>query len=49
MSNRFCSLSQVSRFDGKNAIRGGVPVILPWFGPREGAGARICAGRWRGN
>jgi D-hexose-6-phosphate mutarotase len=29
-------LSQVSRFDGKNAIRGGVPVILPWFGPREG-------------
>lgn len=29
-------LSQCSRFDSINPIRGGVPVIFPWFGPREG-------------
>lgn len=29
-------LSQVSRFDKSHPIRGGVPVIFPWFGPREG-------------
>jgi len=29
-------LSQCSRFAGNQAIRGGVPVIFPWFGPREG-------------
>lgn len=29
-------LSQCSRFDGQNPIRGGVPIIFPWFGPREG-------------
>ncbi len=29
-------LSQVSRFDREHPIRGGIPVILPWFGPREG-------------
>ena len=29
-------LSQVSRFDKDHPIRGGIPVILPWFGPREG-------------
>lgn len=31
-------LSQCSRFDKNQAIRGGIPVILPWFGPREGMG-----------
>ncbi len=29
-------LSQCSRFAEGHAIRGGIPVILPWFGPREG-------------
>jgi glucose-6-phosphate 1-epimerase len=29
-------LSQVSRFDEGHPIRGGIPVILPWFGAREG-------------
>ncbi|MFN7141495.1 MAG: D-hexose-6-phosphate mutarotase, partial [Limisphaerales bacterium] len=29
-------LSQVSRFQSGTAIRGGIPVIFPWFGPREG-------------
>jgi len=29
-------LSEESRFDNGQAIRGGVPVILPWFGAREG-------------
>lgn len=29
-------LSQCSRFANNQAIRGGVPVIFPWFGPREG-------------
>jgi glucose-6-phosphate 1-epimerase len=29
-------LSQCSRFDEGHPIRGGIPVILPWFGPREG-------------
>jgi D-hexose-6-phosphate mutarotase len=31
-------LSQCSRFSDKDPIRGGVPVIFPWFGPREGMG-----------
>jgi glucose-6-phosphate 1-epimerase len=31
-------LSQCSRFVEGQAIRGGIPVILPWFGPREGLG-----------
>src|SRR5688572_10251740 len=30
----FCS--QLSRFETGAAIRGGIPIILPWFGPREG-------------
>jgi glucose-6-phosphate 1-epimerase len=30
-------LSQVSRFQAGQPIRGGVPIIFPWFGPREGA------------
>jgi D-hexose-6-phosphate mutarotase len=29
-------LSQCSRFADKEPIRGGIPVIFPWFGPREG-------------
>jgi len=28
--------SQFSRYHAGHAIRGGVPVIFPWFGPREG-------------
>ena len=29
-------MSQFSRFDEGVPIRGGIPVIFPWFGPREG-------------
>ena len=29
-------LSQVSRFASGQAIRGGIPIIFPWFGAREG-------------
>jgi D-hexose-6-phosphate mutarotase len=29
-------LSQCSRFAENEPIRGGIPVIFPWFGPREG-------------
>lgn len=29
-------LSQASEFTAKKAIRGGIPVIFPWFGPRDG-------------
>jgi glucose-6-phosphate 1-epimerase len=29
-------LSQCSRFSPGEPIRGGIPVIFPWFGPREG-------------
>jgi len=28
--------SQFSRFEREHPIRGGIPVIFPWFGPREG-------------
>jgi glucose-6-phosphate 1-epimerase len=31
-------LSQCSRFASNEPIRGGVPVIFPWFGPKEGLG-----------
>ena len=31
-------LSQCSRFEPGQAIRGGVPIIFPWFGAREGMG-----------
>src|SRR5215471_13786054 len=29
-------LSQCSRFAAGQPIRGGIPVVFPWFGPREG-------------
>ena len=29
-------LSQCSRFAEGQPIRGGIPVVFPWFGPREG-------------
>ena len=31
-------LSQCSRFNEGHPIRGGIPVIFPWFGQREGLG-----------
>ena len=31
-------LSQCSRFAENEPIRGGIPVIFPWFGQREGMG-----------
>ncbi len=31
-------MSQCSRFAGEQPIRGGIPVIFPWFGMREGLG-----------
>jgi D-hexose-6-phosphate mutarotase len=31
-------VSESSRFVAGHPIRGGVPLIFPWFGPREGAG-----------
>jgi D-hexose-6-phosphate mutarotase len=32
-------MSQLSRFNEGTPIRGGMPVIFPWFGPREGESA----------
>lgn len=32
-------MSQCSRFAPGQPIRGGVPIIFPWFGPREGSTA----------
>jgi D-hexose-6-phosphate mutarotase len=29
-------LSQCSRFEENQPIRGGIPIVFPWFGPREG-------------
>jgi len=31
-------MSQCSRFNEGQAIRGGIPIIFPWFGVREGLG-----------
>jgi glucose-6-phosphate 1-epimerase len=31
-------LSQCSRFADDQPIRGGIPIVFPWFGPREGLG-----------
>jgi glucose-6-phosphate 1-epimerase len=38
-------LSKVSQFDAASPIRGGVPIILPWFGPRAGLPAHGFARR----
>jgi D-hexose-6-phosphate mutarotase len=32
-------MSQLSRFNEGNPIRGGIPIIFPWFGSREGEAA----------
>lgn len=32
-------LSQVSRFEAGQPIRGGIPVVYPWFGARDGQAA----------
>jgi D-hexose-6-phosphate mutarotase len=32
-------MSQLSCFDERTAIRGGIPIIFPWFGSREGESA----------
>lgn len=32
-------MSESSRFEAGHPIRGGVPIIFPWFGPREGKSA----------
>ncbi|MGD0814956.1 MAG: D-hexose-6-phosphate mutarotase [Verrucomicrobiota bacterium] len=32
-------MSQLSRFNEGSPIRGGIPIIFPWFGPREGQAA----------
>jgi D-hexose-6-phosphate mutarotase len=32
-------MSQLSRFDEGSPIRGGIPIIFPWFGAREGQAA----------
>jgi glucose-6-phosphate 1-epimerase len=29
-------MSQCSRFEASQPIRGGIPIVFPWFGPREG-------------
>src|ERR1700733_14895405 len=29
-------MSQLSHFNEGRPIRGGIPIIFPWFGPREG-------------
>jgi glucose-6-phosphate 1-epimerase len=29
-------MSQLSRFNADTPIRGGIPIIFPWFGPRQG-------------
>ena len=28
-------MSQLSRFEAGIPIRGGIPIVFPWFGPRE--------------
>jgi len=38
-------MSQCSRFERGSPIRGGVPIILPWFGFREGLGQHGFARR----
>lgn len=38
--------SQFSRFTSGQPIRGGIPVIFPWFGAREGSPAHGIARLW---
>jgi len=33
---RCCSPAPVGRFKEGQPIRGGIPIIFPWFGPRKG-------------
>lgn len=46
-------LSQASQFAPGKAIRGGVPIVFPWFGPREGRAqhgfARVTEWEWEGS
>ncbi|MBV8143330.1 MAG: D-hexose-6-phosphate mutarotase [Verrucomicrobia bacterium] len=46
-------LSQASHFAAGKAIRGGVPIVFPWFGPREGRSqhgfARVTEWEWEGS
>src|SRR6476660_4556805 len=39
-------MSQCSRFTPGQPIRGGIPVIFPWFGAREGSSAHGFARLW---
>lgn len=32
-------MSQVSRFESGQPIRGGIPIVFPWFGARDGQGS----------
>jgi glucose-6-phosphate 1-epimerase len=45
--------SQESQFAAGKAIRGGVPIVFPWFGPREGRAqhgfARVTEWEWEGS
>ena len=45
-------MSQASQFAVGTPIRGGVPIVFPWFGPREGRAlhgfARVTEWEWEG-
>ncbi|HVU99905.1 MAG TPA: D-hexose-6-phosphate mutarotase, partial [Verrucomicrobiae bacterium] len=40
-------LSQCSRFSSKEPIRGGIPIVYPWFGPKAGQAQHGFARRQR--
>jgi len=46
-------MSQASQFAADKPIRGGVPIVFPWFGPREGRAqhgfARKAEWEWEGS
>lgn len=46
-------LSQASQFAAGKPIRGGVPIVYPWFGPRDGSAmhgfARVTVWDWIGS
>ena len=46
-------MSQSSQFAVGKAIRGGVPIVFPWFGAREGLPnhgfARVTEWKWEGS